>query len=144
MVGTAIRVIKHPIDLARHDKIVLVQSLDFLGAQRDGRVAPAEADIGMMAFGFSQITHVSNKVERFVEIAKAERLFDTVAVVAQFPIRSLRSKTLCFLMRERRNATATRGAFLLGESSQSCVVPRMTAWRPKVAAVGTAYRTIHR
>src|SRR4029077_20432300 len=40
MVGTAIRVIKHPIDLARHDKIVLVQSLDFLGAQRDGRVAP--------------------------------------------------------------------------------------------------------
>src|SRR5207344_2904246 len=54
------------------DKIVLMQSLDFLGAQRDGCVAPAEADIGMMAFGFSQITHVSNKVERFLEIAKAE------------------------------------------------------------------------
>jgi hypothetical protein len=36
----------------------------------------------MMAFGFSQITHVSNKVERFLEIAKAEGSFDTVAVVA--------------------------------------------------------------
>ena len=84
MVGTAIRVIKHPIDLARHDKIVLVQSLDFLGAQRDGRVAPAEADIGMMAFGFSQITHVSNNVERFLEIAKAEGSFDTVVLQPGF------------------------------------------------------------
>jgi len=37
-IGGAIRAIEHPIDLARHDKIVLVQSLDFLGAQRDGRV----------------------------------------------------------------------------------------------------------
>ena len=78
--------IEHPIDLARHDKIVLVQSLDLLGAQRDGRVAPAEADIGVMAFGFSQVAHVSNKAERFLKIAEAEGSFDTVAVIAQFPI----------------------------------------------------------
>ena len=31
-IGRAIRPIEHPIDLARHDKIVLVQSLDLLGA----------------------------------------------------------------------------------------------------------------
>jgi hypothetical protein len=34
------RAIEHSVDLARHDEIVLVQSLDFLGAQRDGRVTP--------------------------------------------------------------------------------------------------------
>src|SRR5215471_15912013 len=70
-IGTAIQPIEDPIDLARHDKIVLVQSLDLLGAQRDGRVTPAEADIGMMSFGFSQVTDVANKAERFLS---SERL----------------------------------------------------------------------
>ena len=61
MTGRAIQPIENLVDLARHDKIVLVQSLDLLGAQRDRRVTPAEADIGVMAFGFSQVTHGSNK-----------------------------------------------------------------------------------
>jgi hypothetical protein len=43
MIGRAIQPIEHLIELARHDKIVLVQSLDLLGAQRDRRVTPAEA-----------------------------------------------------------------------------------------------------
>ena len=50
------RPIDHAVDLARHDKIVLVQSLDLLGAQRDGRVTPAEADIGVMAFGLGKLS----------------------------------------------------------------------------------------
>ena len=110
-----IRRIEDPIDLARHNKIVLVQSPDLLGAQRDGRVTPTEADIRMMTFGFSQITDLANKAERFLKIAEAEGSFDTVAVIAQFPIRSLRLETLRFCLREWRNASATRGAFLLGE-----------------------------
>ena len=107
--------IEPPIDLARHDKIVLVQPLDLLGAQRDGRVAPAEADIGMVAFCLSQVAHVSNKLERFLKITEGERPLDAVAFIAQIPIRSLRLKTLRFLMRERRGAAATGDAFLLGE-----------------------------
>ncbi len=71
-------------------KIVFVQSLDFLGAQRDGRVTPAEADIRMMTFGFSHVTRVSNKAKGFLKIAKAEGSFDTMAVIAQFPIWSVR------------------------------------------------------
>ena len=67
-IGRAAGMIEPPIDLARHDKIVLVQPLDLLGAQRDGRVAPAEADIGMVAFCLSQVAHVSNKLERFLKI----------------------------------------------------------------------------
>jgi len=74
--------IEDPIDLARHDKIILVQSLDLLGAQRDGRVTPTEADIGVVPFGFSQVADVANKVERFPKIAEAEGVFDTVAIIA--------------------------------------------------------------
>src|SRR5262249_60802524 len=97
------------------DKIVLVQSLDFLGTQRNGRVTPAEADIGVMAFGFSQVTNVSNKAKRFLKITKAEGSLDTVVVNVQLPIRTLRRKPLLFVTRERRNAAATRGAFFPGE-----------------------------
>ena len=64
----AVRAIEDPIDLACHDKIVLVQSLNLLGAQRDGRVTPAEADIGVVSFGFSQVADVANKVERCPKI----------------------------------------------------------------------------
>src|SRR5262249_54795681 len=138
-IGRALRPVEHPIDLACHDKIVLVQSLDFLGAQRDGRVTPAEADIRVMAFGFSQVTHVLNKAKRFLKIAKAKASFDTMAVIAQVPIRSLRLKTLRFLMCERRNAAATRGAFLLSKSLGHVHVlpcslgPKVTALHGSVA-----------
>jgi hypothetical protein len=64
------RAIKHSVDLARHDEIVLVQSLDFLGAQRDGRVTPTEADIRMMAFSFREFTNLLNKGKCLPEIAK--------------------------------------------------------------------------
>src|SRR5262249_15285726 len=83
--------------------------------QRNAHVAPAEADIGVMTFGFSQITHASNKSQRFLKIAEAKGAVDAVAIIAQFPIWSLRSKKLCFLMRERCDAAATRGAFLFGK-----------------------------
>ena len=74
--------------------------LIFLVRSEDRRVTPAEADIGVMAFGFSQVTHVSNKAKRFLKIAEAEGSFDTVGVIAQFPIRSLRLETLRLFMRE--------------------------------------------
>jgi hypothetical protein len=111
----ATQLIKNPIDLARHDKIVLVQALDLFGSQRDGRVTPAEVDIRVMAFGFSQVAYVSNETKRLLKIAEAERPFDTEAVIAQFPIRRLRLKPLRFRMGKWRNTAATRSAFLLGE-----------------------------
>ena len=59
------RAIEHSVDLARHDEIVLVQSFDFLGAQGDGHLTPAEADVGVMAFGLGEFTDFLNKVECF-------------------------------------------------------------------------------
>src|ERR1700737_4118715 len=40
----------YPVNLGGHDKIVLMQSLDLFGLQRNGNIAPTEADIRMMAF----------------------------------------------------------------------------------------------
>ena len=116
MLARTTQVIENSIDLARHDKIVLMQALDFFSSQRDGRVTPAEAEIRVMAFGFSQVTYVSNETERLLKIAKAEGSFDSVAVIAQFPIRRLRLKPRRFSTCKRRDAAATRSAFLLGES----------------------------
>jgi len=45
---------------------------DFLGAQGDGHVTPAEADVGVMAFGLGEFTDFLNKGERFPEIAKSK------------------------------------------------------------------------
>jgi hypothetical protein len=43
----------HPIDLARHDEIVLVQSFDLLSAQGDDRITPAEADVRVISVNAS-------------------------------------------------------------------------------------------
>ena len=45
MVEEPIRAIEQPINLARHDEVVLMQSFDLLGAQRDSRTTPAEVDV---------------------------------------------------------------------------------------------------
>src|SRR5262249_54868877 len=68
-----------------------------------------------MAFGFSQVAYVSNKTKCLLKIAEAKGSFDAVSIIDQIPIRGLRLKPLRFLMRERRDAATTRGAFLLGE-----------------------------
>src|SRR5262245_3921553 len=65
------RLIAHAVDLARHDEVVLVQSLDLFGAQGDGRVTPAEADIGVMAFGLGQLADALHEGERLPEIAES-------------------------------------------------------------------------
>src|SRR6266436_10426974 len=66
-----IRAIEQPINLARHDEVVLMQSFDLLGAQRDSSITPAEADVRVMAFCLGKLTNFLNKVERFQEIVES-------------------------------------------------------------------------
>ena len=56
-----------------------MQSLDLLGLQRDRRIAPAEADIRMMAFGLCEFTNLPNEGKRLAEIAKPEAPLDAVS-----------------------------------------------------------------
>ena len=63
---------EYAVNLGGHDEVVLMQSLDLLGLQRDRRIAPTEADIRMMAFGFREFTNLLNKGKRLAEFAKPE------------------------------------------------------------------------
>jgi hypothetical protein len=45
---------EYAVDLGGHDEVVLMQSIDLLGLQRDRRIAPTVADSRMMAFSFRE------------------------------------------------------------------------------------------
>ena len=70
---------EYAVNLGSHDEIVLMQSLDLLGLQRDRRMAPIEVDIRMMAFSFREFTNLLNKGKRLPEIAKPEAPLDAVS-----------------------------------------------------------------
>src|SRR5215813_8176506 len=124
------RPIEHAVDLTRHDEIVLVQSLDLLGAERDRRVTPAEADIGVMTFGLGELADPLHEGERLPEIAESKRAFDAAGIIAQFPIRRLLLETQRFIARKRRNAAATRRAGFFREGFGHRAAPVSTSWRP--------------
>jgi hypothetical protein len=48
-----------------------VQSFDFLGVQGDGHVTPAEADVGVMAFGTPRFELFLCAATRFFALAMA-------------------------------------------------------------------------
>ena len=62
VVEEPIRAIEQPINLARHDEVVLMQSFDLLGAQRDSSMAPAEADVRVMAFCLGKLTNFHDRL----------------------------------------------------------------------------------
>src|SRR5467141_1772522 len=70
---------EYAVNLGGHDEVVLMQSLNLLGLQRDRRIAPTEADIRMVAFGFREFTNLLNKGKRVAEIAKPEAPLDAVS-----------------------------------------------------------------
>src|SRR5260221_8028025 len=101
------------MDFAVHDEIVLVQSLDLFGAQRDGRVTPAETDVGVMSFGFGKLADPLHEGERFPEIAKSKRAIDAAGLIAQFPLPGLDLETQSFITPKRRGPPPPKaGRFL--------------------------------
>jgi len=84
-----------------------MKSLDLLGVQRDRRIAPTEADIRMMVFGFREFTNLLNKGKRLAEIAKPEAPLDAVSFVRQLPVWGLCVKELSLLARKCRYSPAT-------------------------------------
>jgi hypothetical protein len=101
------RASEYAVDLGCHDEVVLMQSLDLLGLQRDRCIAPTEANVRMMAFSFREFTNLLNKGKRLPEIAKPEAPFDAVSFLWKLPVWGLCMKELSFLAREWRNSPAT-------------------------------------
>ena len=101
------RASEYAVNLGGHDEVVLMQSLDLLGLQRDRRIAPTEADIRMMAFGFREFTNLLNKGKRLAEIAKPKAPLDAVSFLHQLPVWGLFAKELSLLAREWGYSAAT-------------------------------------
>jgi len=110
------RAVENLVDLSRHDEVILVQSLYFLRLQVDRCIAPAEADVRMMAFGLSEFTDLLDKGHCFAKVAEPEGPLDTMSVVAEFPVRGLRTEAFGFLMSEWWDATTAGRACFLGKS----------------------------
>jgi len=106
----------NPVNLAGHDEVVLVQSLDLLGLQRDRRIAPTETDVRMMAFGFCEFAHLLNKGERLPEIAKAESSLDEAAFLCESPAWDLSVKRFGLFAREWRYSPTTGRTGFAGKS----------------------------
>src|ERR1700720_4095649 len=119
------RASKYAVDLGGHDEVVLMQSLDLLGLQRNRRIAPTEADIRVMAFGFREFTNLLNEGRRLAEIAKPEAPLDTVSFLRQLPVWGLCVKELSLLAREWRYSPATGVQVLLARASVMLLAPRV-------------------
>ena len=98
---------EYAVNFGGHDEIVLMQSLDLLGLQRDRGIAPTEADIWVMAFGFGEFTNFLDKGKRLPEIAKPEAALDAASFLRQLPVWGLRMKDLSLLACEGRTSSAT-------------------------------------
>ena len=57
--------------------LLVMMQFDLLGAERDRRVAPAEADIGVMTFGLGEFPDPLHERKCFAEVAESKRAFDT-------------------------------------------------------------------
>src|SRR5258708_6154527 len=114
---------EYAVNLGGHDEVVLMQSLDLLGLQRDRRIAPTEADIRMMAFGFREFTNLLNKDKRVAEIAKPEAPLDAVSFFRQLPVWGVCVKELGLLAREWRYSPATGSTGFAGKSFGHVVCP---------------------
>ena len=85
-----------------------MQSLYFLRLQADRCIAPAEADVRMMAFRLSEFTDLLDKGPCFAKFAEPEGPLDTMCVVAEFPVRGLRTEAFGFLMQRRSSQSVLR------------------------------------
>ena len=77
------------VELCRHDEVVLVQSFDFLGTQRDCCVAPAKTDIGVVPLFLGECRRALDKSEGFTEVLEAVGSLDPLCLIEQLPIRRL-------------------------------------------------------
>src|SRR5207302_7314717 len=78
------------VSLGRHDEVVLVQALYFLGLPGDTGPAPSKADVGMVAFAFRQLADLGDEIHRFLEILELEAAFDAAPLVLKRPPGRLR------------------------------------------------------
>src|SRR3989442_3222942 len=98
------------VRLGRHDEVVLVETLYFLGLPRDLGPAPSEADIGMVALALGQTAEPGYEVQGFLEIPERKAPLDTTLLVHERPTGLLLQIAFGLRFRHQRNTSALRRA----------------------------------
>src|SRR4051812_30117584 len=89
-----------------------MQAFDLLGLERHGRIAPAEADIRVMALRFGQVSHTLHEGERLGKVFEPEGALDPVTFISDGPSGCLPVMCLDLLWGERGDpAPAGRASF---------------------------------
>src|ERR1700682_919209 len=94
--------------LGRHDEVVLVQTLNFLGLPGDLGPAPSEADVGMVSLALRQAADLGDEVHCFLEVLELEAPFNAVALARERPAGRLDQIAFGLGPRKRLDAAATR------------------------------------
>ncbi len=93
-----------------------MEALDLLGAQRHGRIAPPEADVGMVAFGLRELATLLYECERLAEVPETEGPLDSARFIHKRPFRGLGEEGHGFWPSQRRDAAAAGGTGLLDKN----------------------------
>ena len=96
------------VDLGREDEVVEVQAMDGVGLQRDVAIAPAEANVGMVALRFREDRDAPHEFESLSIGLEREVTVETGPVGRDVPIRRLDPVAFGLLRREWRD-TAPAG-----------------------------------
>lgn len=98
------------VDLGGHDEVVAGEASSDVGRQRDHEAAPADFEIGVMAFGFRKLCYGGDKFECLLEVRELESPDEPLAFFDFPPIVNLFLKGARFSIAYRWSAGSTRFA----------------------------------
>src|SRR3569623_2071852 len=85
------------VALRRHDEVVFVQAFYLVRVERDGALAPAEADVGVMPLRLGDVADAIDEGEGLGEILEFVCALDTRRLVRDAPLRYLLQLALVLL-----------------------------------------------
>lgn len=105
--------VSQPVNFCGQHKIALGEPVNFVGPNRNIRLAPAKADIGMVSLLLGKLADAIDEVEGLAKILEAIGLLQ-VMIVNYLPSLNLAGKLSDFLAREWRHSPAARYALAFG------------------------------
>src|SRR5881628_3506070 len=115
------------VHLGGHDEVVLVQPLDLVRVEDDAAVAPAEADVGVMALRLGDRGDLLDQGQGGGEVGGLEGALDARRIGIEGPARRLAEQTLRLGAGERRNA-APAGCALSGSEAHGELPNLFARW----------------
>jgi hypothetical protein len=102
------------VNLRGHDEVALGQAVNLVGPQGDLSLAPGQQNIRMVSLFLGHRSHTVDKFQGLLKVGEFEFAMKVMFVV-DHPLGHEAVESFQFLALERRNASATGHAFLVGK-----------------------------